>query len=112
MTCLIYGNILVIISVTVLGPREGETSLKNCVNYQFCIYKLSKLHRKSPKRFLQNLESLENLPKAAIYPKIRQNSLGRFPLTRAQAACLVRPFVYIFFCDTVAGTLFTHVCYH
>ena len=49
---------MAIILATVSGPREVETFLKISVNYELYIYelyKLLKLSRKSPKRFLQNI---------------------------------------------------------
>jgi hypothetical protein len=62
---------------------------------------------KNPRNVLHkipSLESLGNLPNVVIFQKSAKIVWGGFPLTRAQAACLVRPFVYIFFCDTVAST--------
>jgi hypothetical protein len=38
---------------------------------------------------------LKNLLSVAIIQKSAKTILGWFSLTRAQAACLVRPFVYI-----------------
>jgi len=49
---------MAIILATVSGPREVETFLKIFVNYElyiYVLYKLLKLFRKSPKRFLQNI---------------------------------------------------------
>ncbi len=91
---------MAIILATVSGPREVETFLKIFVNYElyiYVLYKLLKLLRKL-KRFLQNIAifwQLKNLLNVAIVQKSAKTILGRFPLTRAQAACLVRPFVYI-----------------
>jgi hypothetical protein len=93
---------MAIILATVSGPREVETFLKIFVNYElyiFMLYKLLKLFRKIPETLLAKhryILQLKNPLNVAIVQKSAKTVLGRFPLTRAQAACLVRPFVYIF----------------
>jgi hypothetical protein len=95
---------LVITSVMVSGPREGETSLKTCVNYEFYVYKLSKLFRKSPKRLLQNTATLSRwkIHQKLLYSKNPPKQFGAVS-PHSSPSCLPGKTFCLHFCDTVAG---------
>jgi len=92
---------MAIILATVSGPREVETFFKIFVSYKVYIYVLYRLLNcfENPRNAFAKhryILQLKNPLNVAVVQKSAKTVLGRFPLTRAQAACLVRPFVYIF----------------
>jgi hypothetical protein len=92
---------MAIILATVSGPREVETFLKIFVSYKVYIYVLYRLLNcfENPRNAFAKhryILQLKNPLNVAVVQKSAKQFWGGFPLTRAQAACLVRPFVYIF----------------
>ena len=98
---------MAIILATVSGPREVETFLKICVNYEFyryTLYTLSKLFRKSPKRLLQNTATLSRwkIHQKLLYSKNPPKQFGVVS-PHSSPSCLPGKTFCLHFCDTVAG---------